>query len=66
MKLEFGQVTQMFGAGPPITLPEFTVLGTVSRITIAVPPCPTDTNADGVTNVLDLIQLLLQFGNACP
>ncbi len=29
-------------------------------------PCPTDTNDDGVTNVLDLIQLLLQFGQACP
>ena len=29
-------------------------------------PCPTDINGDGVTNVLDLIQLLLQFGQACP
>ena len=29
-------------------------------------PCPTDTNDDGVTNVLDLIQLLLAFGQACP
>ena len=29
-------------------------------------PCPTDINDDGVTNVLDLIQLLLQFGQACP
>ena len=28
--------------------------------------CPTDTNNDGVTNVLDLIDLLLQFGQACP
>ncbi len=25
-------------------------------------PCPTDTNNDGVTNVLDLIDLLLCFG----
>ena len=25
-------------------------------------PCPTDTNGDGVTNVLDLIDLLLCFG----
>ena len=29
-------------------------------------PCPTDTNDDGVTNVLDLIDLLLQFGQTCP
>ncbi len=29
-------------------------------------PCPTDTNDDGVTNVLDLIELLLAFGTACP
>ncbi len=29
-------------------------------------PCPTDINGDGVTNVLDLIDLLLQFGQACP
>ena len=28
--------------------------------------CPTDTNGDGVTNVLDLIDVLLQFGKACP
>ncbi len=25
-------------------------------------PCPTDINGDGVTNVLDLIDLLLCFG----
>ena len=29
-------------------------------------PCPTDINNDGVTNVLDLIDLLLAFGQACP
>ncbi len=29
-------------------------------------PCPTDINGDGVTNVLDLIQLLMTFGTACP
>ena len=29
---------------------------------VVVPPCPTDTNNDGVTNVLDLIALLLCFG----
>ncbi len=29
-------------------------------------PCPTDINGDGVTNVLDLIDLLLAFGVACP
>ena len=28
--------------------------------------CPTDINGDGVTNVLDMIELLLQFGVACP
>ena len=26
------------------------------------PPCPADINADGVVNVLDLIELLLCFG----
>ncbi len=30
------------------------------------PPCPTDINGDGVTNVLDLIDVLLAFGAACP
>ncbi len=29
-------------------------------------PCPTDINGDGVTNVLDLIELLLVFGTSCP
>ncbi len=29
-------------------------------------PCATDINGEGVTNVLDLIELLLQFGQACP
>ena len=29
-------------------------------------PCPTDINDDGVTNVLDLIDVLLAFGQACP
>ena len=29
-------------------------------------PCPTDTNGDGVTNVQDLVQLLLAFGPVCP
>ncbi len=29
---------------------------------VVVPPCPTDTNNDGVTNVLDLIDVLLCFG----
>ena len=28
-------------------------------------PCPTDINGDGVTNVLDLIDLLLAFGTDC-
>ncbi len=27
-----------------------------------IPPCPEDVNGDGVTNVLDLIDLLLCFG----
>ena len=30
------------------------------------PSCPTDINGDGVTNVLDLIDVLLAFGAACP
>ena len=29
-------------------------------------PCPTDINGDGATDVLDLIDLLLQFGQTCP
>ena len=28
--------------------------------------CATDSNGDGVTNVLDLIDLLLAFGTVCP
>ncbi len=31
---------------------------------VVVLPCPTDINNDGVTNVLDLIDLLLCFGQA--
>ena len=31
-----------------------------------IDPCPTDTNGDGVTNVLDLIDVLLAFGDVCP
>ncbi len=30
------------------------------------PPCPEDVNGDGTVNVLDLIDLLLSFGQACP
>ena len=30
------------------------------------PPCPEDVNSDGAVNVLDLIELLLAFGTACP
>ena len=30
------------------------------------PPCPTDSNDDGFTNVLDLVDLLLAFGTSCP
>ena len=29
-------------------------------------PCAADINGEGVTNVLDLIDLLLAFGTACP
>ena len=29
-------------------------------------PRPTDINGDGTINVLDLIDLLLAFGTACP
>jgi len=35
---------------------------TVSARGPSVLPCPTDVNNDGVTNVLDLIDLLLCFG----
>ena len=41
----------------------------VSACTRAVPilPCPSaDVTADGVVNVLDLIELLLAFGTVCP
>ena len=30
------------------------------------PPCPADVNEDLSVNVLDLIDLLLAFGTACP
>jgi len=36
------------------------------RVEDRIPACPTDINDDGVTNVLDLIDLLLVFGTACP
>ncbi len=29
-------------------------------------PCPQDVNGDGSVNVLDLIDLLLEFGTPCP
>ena len=29
-------------------------------------PCPEDVNGDGTVNVLDLIDLLLEFGQVCP
>ena len=35
-------------------------------LSAAVIACPTDINGDGVTNVLDLIILLLEFGQSCP
>ncbi len=31
-----------------------------------VNPCPTDTDGDGFTNVNDLVEVLLAFGDACP
>ena len=37
-------------------------VGQCGPIPIIPPPCPTDTNDDGVTNVFDLIDLLLCFG----
>ncbi len=37
------------------------------EITVTVvDPCPTDVNGDGSVDVLDLIDLLLAFGTACP
>jgi len=40
------------------------VIGTCNGTTVWInqPPCPADINADGVVNVLDLIELLLCFG----
>ncbi len=33
----------------------------------AVPGCEAeDVNGDGSVNVLDLVELLLEFGNTCP
>ncbi len=51
------------GAGPPGPSSE-RVLGQGPGIVIPPCPtsCPTDVNTDGVTNVLDLIDLLLCFG----
>ncbi len=39
------------------------VMGSVNlSLNALAPPCPTDVNGDGVVNVLDLIDLLLCFG----
>ena len=50
--------------------PISTFLGIAAAVMLATnvhaAACPTDTNGDGVTNVLDLIDLLLAFGTACP
>ena len=53
--------------------PISTVLGIAAAVLLATNssgfgggPCPTDINGDGVTNVLDLIELLLAFGTSCP
>ncbi|MHC4447021.1 MAG: hypothetical protein ACYSXF_04455 [Planctomycetota bacterium] len=35
---------------------------TIFDVLVPAAPCPTDVNGDGVTNVLDLIELLLCFG----
>ncbi len=46
-----GGANSMLYCPPPIPKPDL---------------CPTDTNDDGVTNVLDLIDVLLAFGTARP
>jgi len=35
-------------------------------VTVLAPPIPGDVNDDGAVNVLDLIEVLLHFGQACP
>ena len=51
-------------AGDPITDGGGNFIGTYCPPPAT--PCPTDTNDDGFTNVLDLIDVLLAFGQACP
>ncbi len=53
--------------------PISTFLGIAAAVVLAttshadhIHACPTDTNGDGTVNVLDLIELLLAFGTACP
>ncbi len=53
--------------------PISTFLGIAAAVMLAanshadhIHACPTDTNGDGVTNVLDLIDVLLAFGDVCP
>ncbi len=36
------------------------------QMIVLSPPFPQDINGDGTVNVLDLIDLLLLFGAACP
>ena len=40
--------------------------GRIEAFGVNAGACPSDINGDGVTNVLDLIDLLLAFGQACP
>ncbi len=53
--------------------PISTFLGIAAAVVLAtnshadhIHGCPTDTNGDGFTNVLDLVQVLLAFGTTCP
>ncbi len=42
------------------------ILNQCGPVPVIPPPCPADVNEDLSVNVLDLIELLLAFGTACP
>ena len=52
-----------FGPGPKTVCEVQSTCGPVSIIPL---PCPEDITADGNVDVLDVIELLLAFGTACP
>jgi hypothetical protein len=53
-----------FEAGKKSWLSDWTILNLINA-TNGIVPCPTDVNADGVTNNADFLQLLGEFGQSC-